>query len=305
MKMQNLFTAVLILPIMGVMSLLTGCGGGGGTAPSLVRWPVFAPSGSVTTAGTFSDVDYTLNSGDGTVVSWSGLGTPQQQGNLVVFNHDANDRLTEVRINYVGGTLIWDSTAGDTLQLINEGLGMVDNSGNLIGAFANPEHPDLGWNYQTYGLWMDFGTTTLNLGTLSTGLPTDGANIPTTNSATFSGFSEGVHTVVGETPYLTQADVSAEVNFGSRTVALSTSNTQTMGLDGSSPQNANFLNFTGTLTYAPGNNYFSGSVSTTTPGFTGNAGGQFYGPAAEELGGTFELSDGGSEGYVGAFGAAR
>jgi hypothetical protein len=65
--------------------------------------------------------------------------------------------------------------------------------------------------------------------------------------------------------------------------------------------NPSILNIQGTLSYAGGSNDFSGPVSSSA--LTGSARGQFYGPAANEIGGTFGLKGVGVEGYLGAFGA--
>ena len=61
------------------------------------------------------------------------------------------------------------------------------------------------------------------------------------------------------------------------------------------------LNMTGTLTYAAGSNAFSGTVSAS--GLSGQVKGQFYGPAATEIGGTFAVKGSGVTTYAGAFGA--
>ena len=61
---------------------------------------------------------------------------------------------------------------------------------------------------------------------------------------------------------------------------------------------------TGELTYEAGSNQFTGPVETTG-GMTGMASGVFYGPAAEEIGGTFATQGTGVEAYIGGFGAAQ
>jgi hypothetical protein len=62
---------------------------------------------------------------------------------------------------------------------------------------------------------------------------------------------------------------------------------------------------TGNLTDAAGTNSFSGTVNSagyTT--MTGNAGGQFYGPNAQEIGGVFMVKSG-NYGYIGGFGGKK
>ena len=64
------------------------------------------------------------------------------------------------------------------------------------------------------------------------------------------------------------------------------------------------LNMTGTLEYEAEANHFTGPVETTG-GMEGTANGVFYGPAAEEIGGTFATQGTGVEAYIGGFGAAQ
>jgi hypothetical protein len=67
------------------------------------------------------------------------------------------------------------------------------------------------------------------------------------------------------------------------------------------------LNLSGTLSYLAGSNQFSGTVNTTS--MSGIATGKFYGPSAQEIGGTFSVSNGtvgsGGSAYIGGFGGKR
>ena len=64
--------------------------------------------------------------------------------------------------------------------------------------------------------------------------------------------------------------------------------------------------FTGSLSYATGVNSLVGTVSSSTGGATGSARAQFFGPSAEELGGTFNIPPTpSSSGLAGAFGMKR
>jgi len=102
--------------------------------------------------------------------------------------------------------------------------------------------------------------------------------------------------------------MTATANFGTRSIAFATSNTATSTDLISSTANSN-LNMSGTLTYSAGVNQFTGSVTTVGGGpsnaaMSGTATGKFYGPTAQEIGGTFGLTNG-STGYLGAFGGKR
>ncbi len=97
------------------------------------------------------------------------------------------------------------------------------------------------------------------------------------------------------------------MDFASRSVSLASSgsvkyNVNNFGAAGVADSS---LNITGVLTYSPITNSFSGGVSTAG-GLTGVSSGQFYGPSAEELGGTFHFTQAGSvETFIGAYGAKR
>lgn len=103
--------------------------------------------------------------------------------------------------------------------------------------------------------------------------------------------------------YFTLANMNTTVNFATRQLSFMTSfSQQTPELVSSTFVPS--LDMTGTLSYAPGSNQFSGPV-TATNGMTGTAQGRFYGPAAEEIGGTFSVTGPGVQSYGGAFGGAR
>ena len=111
------------------------------------------------------------------------------------------------------------------------------------------------------------------------------------------------------TENLAFADMTATVDFGARSIGFNTTNTQQTADLATISANDN-LNLSGTLTYAPGVNQFSGPVTTVGGGvgnapMTGTATGSFYGPAAEEIGGGFSARGAGVSGYMGAFGGRK
>jgi hypothetical protein len=61
----------------------------------------------------------------------------------------------------------------------------------------------------------------------------------------------------------------------------------------------------GTLTYSSGANQFSGAISTAGSAMTGTAVGTFYGPSANEIGGTFGVTGSSGQGMIGAFGGKQ
>jgi hypothetical protein len=98
--------------------------------------------------------------------------------------------------------------------------------------------------------------------------------------------------------------VSANVDFQTRNIGFSTSNTSTLNLNsGARNSNDTSLNLSGTLSYAPGANSFGGTL-TAGNGISGPASGRFYGPAAQEMGGVYSLQ-GQAGSMLGGFGAKR
>nr|MCH9845532.1 transferrin-binding protein-like solute binding protein [Alphaproteobacteria bacterium] len=143
-----------------------------------------------------------------------------------------------------------------------------------------------------------------------TGFETAGNNILTSGTnVNFTGKGRGKYYSATASNYL-YFNVTANVNFSTRNVALFSTNTcrsnstscPTVSLQ------RHYLNFTGNLSYAAGTNNISGTIETTGDAdnakLTGTAEARFYGPSAEELGGTFTMQNA-DEGYVGYFGARK
>jgi hypothetical protein len=133
--------------------------------------------------------------------------------------------------------------------------------------------------------------------------------VPTTGNATFTGFTSGFYSENMQ-PFFTSATVSAIVNFDTRNIAFSTSNTFIGNLNtGGAPIPATDLNLTGTLIYGAGSNQFAGGVTATRFSLSGSATGRFYGAAAPEMGGVYSLTGRGvgigPTHLIGAFGARR
>jgi hypothetical protein len=162
---------------------------------------------------------------------------------------------------------------------------------------------NLGWNYQTFGIWETGrdSLTTRKFGAMSVG-NTAGTAIPTTGTATFTGYATGSYVNAAGTGTTVFADLAVGADFGNRSLTFNTSNTQTSSNWVDFTSNPD-LNLSGTLTYAAGTNRFSGPVNAV--GLTGSSTGQFYGPNAEELGGVFLLQGSGVETYAGAYGAKQ
>jgi hypothetical protein len=171
-------------------------------------------------------------------------------------------------------------------------------------------------NYSVLGIW-EKPTTNGSLawpgvgGAFSAGVLTRGIDLPTTGSATYTGYLIGRYvTSVTSGPaapgtYMVGANASATANFGAGgTVSFSTSNTN-IALDSGGTLGIPFamsdLNLTASMMPIVSTstaNSFAGTASTTTSGLSGPIHGGFYGPPATsgdfappELGGSLAVTN--------------
>jgi len=194
----------------------------------------------------------------------------------------------------------------------NSHTGTIKNG--LIRYFYNPTQAaiqvrasDVGWQYQSFGIWANSvnGSGIASAGSFGT-IITPGTSIPKSGSATYIGLLGGIFSQGSSSPKLfVAADMSAGVNFASRSINFASTNsiasTSINGTYTSTPG----LNMSGTLSYLGNTNSFSGTVRTSgLTVLTGTAGGQFYGPAAQEIGGVFSFRNG-SIGFIGGFGGKK
>jgi hypothetical protein len=165
-----------------------------------------------------------------------------------------------------------------------------------------------GWNYQSFGAWTIAanGPAPQHVVVQTGGTVTEMDNVPTTGSATYTGRSAGVlHIGIGQI-FDTRSDVAVVADFGGGMITFDTD--ETMIDDRATDlgsRRARNLDLQGRFSYT-GISQFGGDVSNVTDGnLLGRVDGQFYGPAAVEVGGTFTVGDGISTSYIGAFGAAQ
>jgi hypothetical protein len=193
----------------------------------------------------------------------------------------------------------------------NPGNATLAANGGFVAAVAtdgksaaiSADYKSLGFNYQTFGVWLTGSGTGSGLGgAISAGAATPGGSIPVTGTANYNGAAGGLYVDPAGATYLARSSSALSTNFANSTVSFSTSgSTAAATATGAALANPSILNIQGTLNYAGGSNDFSGPVSSST--LVGSARGQFYGPIANEIGGTFALKGVGVEGYLGAFGA--
>jgi len=229
------------------------------------------------------------------------------KGTVVDFAADPSDGFTTRPIENVG----FNVPSPETFVL--------DFTPDLASTMVGSDPFAIGWDYQTFGVWVnETSPTSGSVGVISAGRFTPASNIPTTGTGEFTGYSAGLFTD-GSATFLTAAEVSASVSFQNRTVNFRTINTH-MAPEGDTvsalinrkPDGYTFspnpaLNLNGSLRYADGSNQFSGEVTSAAGAgqMTGDAVGHFYGPGAQEIGGSFTVRGNEGQAYIGGFGAQR
>jgi hypothetical protein len=170
-----------------------------------------------------------------------------------------------------------------------------------VGLVADPK--TAGWDYQSFGAWD--GTSSVGMVGASFGAATPGSAVPTSGTATFTGKLGGLYVSPAGEGSVAAANITVNANFSTRSLGFASSGT-TLTRDLKSGTPAPHLNLSGTMTYAPGSGTFSGTLANSGGTMSGATRGQYYGPAAQELGGVFTMkAPTGVEAFAGAYGAKR
>jgi hypothetical protein len=160
----------------------------------------------------------------------------------------------------------------------------------------------MGFEYQSYGVWLNGINVGMGkIAAMSAGAATPALGVPVAGVAAYNGSSTGFYVDPAGDTFLAFADFSANVDFG--TLAMDVASTKTRVLDvNSDVTSANLtLNYAGVGAVALDGSFVTAIAAT---GLAGSLDGKLYGPSAQELGGTFDMS--GLNGlYIGAVGAAQ
>jgi len=287
----------LVLPIT-----LVACAGGSSSSSSSSSSAATTPftSWSNTTVGT----PVTFSGGPSSTLAVDGTSVQGAVDAAATLTLNSSNNFSAISASNSAGAVSFSTANGDTLQSGFYGATTValNKSQTTVGSFANPAY--LGFEYQTYGAWGAYGNATTPAYAISVGNPSLASAIPATGSLTFTGGATGYYVDPGKFSYVTNAAMVAAVTFDNRTVAFSTTNTTVSGGPGAALLSAPALNMTGNLSYAAGTNAMTGTA-TTTNGMSGNMNGKFYGPALNEIGGTYAVTGSGVGSMVGGFGGKR
>ncbi|WP_112322348.1 transferrin-binding protein-like solute binding protein [Oceanibium sediminis] len=292
---------ILFLFCCGI--LISACSGGGdeggpgAPAPSgpqdFTSWVNTPSDGTVRLTGAAKSAAYTFDFGTSSI----------DVGQIL----DDDDAYIEVTFKDGVPTRIVVGNTNAPID-INEATGAAFSESGLLvaGQTANGEdtivvaNPDpSGFQYQTFGLWATgYNTGAGTVGVGSFGSATPAADMPSGDlTATYNGFATGF--VVNETGYGgTVSDIEIVADFGNSGVTIATSNTEFVDIDTLAPTgSAASMDYTGSGTMSGSG--FTANVSSFVG--SGTMEGQFYGPGAVEVGGTFSTD--GLVKHVGSFGA--
>ncbi len=226
----------------------------------------------------------------------------------VEFDYDSEGAFSVDGLKFSRGDKTYSATNAEIEGNILSG-NMLDSSGATINADFTLSNDSVFFGFTpTYMAFVfleiidDIKSSTFAM----TGFETDGASIPITGNARFSGKGSGAYRTIhsgGGSGGGADFTLTADVNFSSRDVALTARQDLSSRAD---------LNFTGDLSYDASENALTGAI-TSTGGedfaqLTGTANARFYGTGsddARELGGTFSMSNNSNIGYIGFFGAQR
>jgi hypothetical protein len=287
--------SLLLLAIFALI-FISGCAGKKSSSNGeFTSWSAVSPnvlaqfsngnSTVISTTGTISQTDSNVNA---SILLDSGYNISS-----VILNQTATNAVTFSVA--AGDTIVKDTTGANSI--------LTNQKSTSIGILANQTY--YGYQYQTYGAWGAWGNAGVGGNAVSVGSLTASSNIPTSGSAVFTGGANGYLIDGLKYSYVTSASMSATVNFAARQVAFSTSGTTIVGKTSGTTLAISGLDLTGSMSYSAGTNKMTGSV-TSASGMSGSMIANFYGPAANEIGGTYGLTQTSSgNSLVGGFGGKR
>ncbi len=281
------------------LALLAACGGGGSGAEEFSSFSSVDPNGTVTLDGTTRPA--TASTDDSGDASLDAIQSDDDATATISLSDDVPTRLA-IRGTAADATI--DENSGGTITANNSLITGKDDTTTVVLANPTPDNSSYQANYQTYGLWANANIDGAleGEGVGSFGARTGEANMPANGDqqAVFYGNSIGILDD-GGSQVVTASRVQVETNFSQ--VEFLSENTKVIEIDtGNDTKTAGELNFR-TVGTVSGDGF---NIDINEPVGTGTLDGQFYGPNAEEVGGTFEILTSETKGtYVAAFGALQ
>ena len=292
--------------LVSALASMAGCAGGGSGSASPSPYP---PINSVSQSTTLSVVSSNVTH-DNPTTKFAPTG-----GTVGISASGNGSTIAAVDLNVAGvsGVTFQQTFSSFTPQLDSHGVPLLyvasvtapDGSVRQM-LFANPSNSLFSLTYTTFGYWAYDASATATSGvggTFATGVATRTQDLPTMGTANYSGGMIGRYTD-GTTQWAVTANASSTANFGTGTISLTTSGSSKAPVAGGPAVSDLSLNLSGGLLFPPGTNQASGTL-TSASGMTGPASAKFFGPGAQELGGTFFVTNSANQQMNGAFGLHR
>lgn len=298
-----------------VITCLSGCGGGSGGGGAVVSFP------TPTFTGPLSSITepVTLDASAATIESCSPAAAGCPPISSAIFLR--SPAVHQISIDPVADTVEITSGPSGTIDLSFNGVEFINGtspraSAEEIESGSMTERLTLllpgvaasTLDYASYGVWS---ITTDNLpanvlfdgGALSFGALTPLKDMPTTGTANYNtGFMDGIYVNAARETFNLTGDATLTADFKSLKVTGLLDNIQAVRILASPPPATSFGNIVldGSIS---GNNFIgSASSSGVAVPLSGSTVGSFYGPAAQEAGGVFQIQNvSGTEHAVGAF----
>ena len=298
----------LILAFLS-LAVLGACGGGSdGVRPvEFTSFSAVKPGQTVTASGISQTQSVTQDSSG--VVTAKQVNSPDSNASSANLTYGAGLPLTLTGLDIATpqSNLSWKDGRGS--QTVSCGAQTCTAAGEGAAGVTINALGSVAWNYQTFGYWLQNSSLGANVaGAISIGNPTPVGGIPVSGTATYIGLSGGFYVDSSGVLNEQAAVMSAGVDFGQRTISFATTGTMSRPWGSTAALvPAPLLNIAGPLNYAAGTNQFTGAVTTTT--MTGTAVGRFYGPGAQEIGGTYSMTNPNpsntDESMIGGFGGKK
>lgn len=300
-----------LVPVL-ILSLLAGCGGIANAIKSAANDNT--SNNSPTSSATDPALNNILNNTNGGATAYgsvsqaatysSGKITSISSGPVALSNTSSNVVLSD---SGAGLTARFPKNgSGQSYTAANAPAGSVGYmNGNTSAGYSadltamDPSSAAGNYAYQTFGVWSaKTSSGAIDAGGFSVGqVPTSMPSGLTT--ASYKGQSIGFF-AGGTTVSTTTSAITVNANFGAGSASIQSSGTQDIISGASIPG----LDFTATTKVA--GTRLAGSVTTSDKTLSGAIRGQFYGPNATEVGGTFQTQNTTSDtAYIGAFGAKQ
>lgn len=275
-------------------------GGGGGPITQFTSWDDINPGETVVINGNVVHANYQTDLNTGV----TNAGPTQSSAAEARLTYDNNSNLVRVDIDAGAASVDFDENQGDDIGLVFGNLvgGAISANGEEIGLWAEPD--GLGFNYQTFGVWLTGYNTGAGVAAAgSFGARTPDANVPGAGVLTYNGAASGFAVDADGIPFLVISDSEVVVDFGDGTFTFETTGSLKDNL-----VDVSEFSFVGDPDFdlaGTGNivaNSLEGNVTAAGYDLAGDVDAWLYGVDASEVGGLFDLV--GADGsYAGSFGA--